>query len=765
MKIKLQKHFLVPMPGESTEAMELVGIMLDGNLDMEKKGEDFKNLGNDTNIEGVEDSNRRFGVTGGSMSKNGVGMKGTVVDKGFDEGNPESLGEEAGLNAKQYFLCNGQVSNGTSENVEGIHVKPGLLIPKRRRGEHVTENEGEYYLSDLVWGKVRSHPWWPGQICEPSAASERVMKYFKKDSYLISYFGGLKLAWNETSKVRPFQMYFSRMEKCSKTEAFSHAVSCALDEVARRVQLGLSCPCLLQVVHDEIESKVVANVAIKKGWGRRNGRDGFSSTVSFLPAEVVQRLNSLAEAPLSRTDRLEFVMIKAQLLAFNQWKRKNKLPFLKELGGLFNPDAHIAEHGGVRHSLEVWEGLFPGSNGADLVPSKMEKSIPQDSSWKGKYLSGSDKRPHKRERRISAPMSLSSPTLLNGQKKKMVLSGKKCETVDFQPCDSKVKRRKSLLLSSPHGKTSSQAETYFRDGEPIHRVLKYGDGNSNQAPARSGEKLATADLQIPTHGYRISHGERMVPAEHPPPDEIYSKLCLAAIDPTKGHDFSSSIVSSLCEFRNLICLGKSKARKHNRHAGKHEEEQTSISGTTDTFEFVGTEDSYWKDIVVQNISEDRVLLEPEIPTKKNASVAEPEAVVGMHGSTDNKQERDVILDKETDNPSCLMDEKSEENSPMALILTFTNLESIPSIINLNKIFSQYGPLNESETEILSKSKRAKVFFKRRADAETVFNDRGLFGIFGSTLVSYRLKYYRKLAEAPTTSKQNKKTTLVEGNAV
>ncbi|KAK9919260.1 hypothetical protein M0R45_027869 [Rubus argutus] len=27
-----------------------------------------------------------------------------------------------------------------------------------------------FQVSDLVWGKVRSHPWWPGQICDPSAS-------------------------------------------------------------------------------------------------------------------------------------------------------------------------------------------------------------------------------------------------------------------------------------------------------------------------------------------------------------------------------------------------------------------------------------------------------------------------------------------------------------------------------------------------------------------------------------------------------------------
>ncbi|KAL2533672.1 Uncharacterized protein Adt_07023 [Abeliophyllum distichum] len=747
---------------ESMEAMELVGRVLDGNLDMEKKGEDFKNFGNDTNLDVVPDLNQRLDLIKEPMSTNGIGMKGTVVDKGLDEGNPESIGEEAGL-GEQYLVSNGQVPDVKPENVEGVHVKPGLLIPKRCGEECATEKEGQYYTSDLVWGKVRSHLWWPGQICEPSAASARAMKYFKKDSYLISYFGGLKLAWNEASKIKPFWMNFSQLEKHSNNEAFCHAVSCALDEVARRVELVLSCPCLPEVVRNKIGSKVVANVGVKKG----------PSTVSFLPAELIHHLRSLAEAPHSRTDRLEFVTVKAQLLAFNRWKCHHELPFLKELGELLDHDAHITEHGCGRHSLEVREGLLLGSKGADQVPSKMEKSSLQyGSSWKRKYLSRSDKRPHKRERRMSDPMSSSSPTLLYGEKntarktgRKMVLSGKKRETVDFLSSDFKVKRRKSLLSSRSCGKTSSQPETYLRDGEPIYRALKYGDRSSSQAAAKSGEKLATAGLRIPTRGYRISRGKKMIPAEYPPPNEIHTKLCMAAKDPTKGYNFLSSIVSLLCEFRNSICPGKNNARKHKTHDGKHKEKQTSISETTNTLGFVGTEDSYWKDIIIQNFSEDRVLFKPETPTKKNASAAEPVAAIGMQANTGDKQERDaVVLDTETENP-CLVNKISEEYSPIALILTFTNVESIPSITNLNEIFSRYGHLNESETEVLSKSKRAKVFFKRRADAETVFNNTGPFGIFGSSLVSYRLKYYHKPPEAPTTSKRNRKTTLLEGNAV
>ncbi|GJT97192.1 tudor/PWWP/MBT superfamily protein isoform 1 [Tanacetum coccineum] len=44
------------------------------------------------------------------------------------------------------------------------------------------ENKGYFAMSDLVWGKVRSHPWWPGQIFDPADASEQAVKHHKKSS-------------------------------------------------------------------------------------------------------------------------------------------------------------------------------------------------------------------------------------------------------------------------------------------------------------------------------------------------------------------------------------------------------------------------------------------------------------------------------------------------------------------------------------------------------------------------------------------------------
>ncbi|KAI9121937.1 hypothetical protein K1719_006626 [Acacia pycnantha] len=58
------------------------------------------------------------------------------------------------------------------------------------------------HVSDLVWGKVRGHPWWPGQIFDPSAASENAKKHLKIDSYLIPYFGVQTFARNESNHLR-----------------------------------------------------------------------------------------------------------------------------------------------------------------------------------------------------------------------------------------------------------------------------------------------------------------------------------------------------------------------------------------------------------------------------------------------------------------------------------------------------------------------------------------------------------------------------------
>lgn len=698
---------------------EEVEDVVDGNFYMDKEVEDVNNSKNGGEVNLVADMNAWQDVIGEPTSANRIDIKRTDIDNDSVKLDSDCPGEGSGLNENQDLVTYKTVPDGPLETEEVNNVKADVLIPKGHGEHYITEKEGEYYVSDLVWGKVRSHPWWPGQIFAPSAASDKAAKYFKIESYLIAYFGDQTFAWNEGSKIKPFRMHFSEMEKQSNTDGFSHAVDCALDEAARRVEFGLSCPCLPKEVHDEIKFQVVENAGIREESSKRAGGDNLSSAASFLPGAVLQFLESLAECPQSKPDRLQFAIAKAQLLAYNRWKGHNQLPVLKECGELLEDDTQLNVTG-------VIEGLLPGpvSEVANDFSSKKRKSTARDgSSRKRKHLSGDEECPKIKEKFISVLMSSGSSSLQNNDKKsvrrtarKVISSSNNREMVNSIASNSQGKRRKSLLSTSPSGHMASKSMSNLRVGERI--CISDGAGKSQPV--------------------------EMIPAEIPTPHMVLSKLILAAKRPMQVHDAMVSVVGLLHGFRNSICLEKSSPINVKMDSA-------------DTFGFEGTKDSYWTDRIIQSYSQDQVLFGPQKPNERGA---QPEANLALVSNLDDNKERDVIVNLDTGNPSAPMNEVSEEEyCPTALILNFTNLESIPPVTNLNEIFGRYGPLNESETKILSKSKRAKVIFKRRADAETAFSSTGKYSIFGPSLVSYRLHYAPTPRKSRATSKQNKKTDL------
>ncbi|EPS71254.1 hypothetical protein M569_03508, partial [Genlisea aurea] len=184
------------------------------------------------------------------------------------------------------------------------------------------EKEGRFSVSDLVWGKVRSHPWWPGQIFDPADASDDAVKYYKKDSFLVAYFGDQTFAWNDSSVLKPFRSCFAEMLKQSNSDAFRNAVSCALEEVSRRVAFGLSCSCTSsRDGHSKIRTQVVKNSGIREDSSRRSsGSDKSSRASHFEPAELVRYLRGLAPRSSYGADQLDLAIARAQLSAYSLFK-------------------------------------------------------------------------------------------------------------------------------------------------------------------------------------------------------------------------------------------------------------------------------------------------------------------------------------------------------------------------------------------------------------------------------------------------------------
>ncbi|CAH9101068.1 unnamed protein product [Cuscuta europaea] len=213
-----------------------------------------------------------------------------------------------------------------------VNLYPGFL--------HPPEKPGKFTVSDLVWGKVRNHPWWPGQIFDPADASEKAVRYYKKGCFLVAYFGDRTFAWNDASLLKPFSSNFSQIVKQSSSETFQNAVRCALEEVSRRIELGLYCSCIPKAFYSNIACQIVENTGIHEESSRKKwGVDKFMAGVeAFVPDKLFLFLKGMACSPDSSFDQLDLVIVRAQLLSYSRFKGSNVLSEFLSGGELLEND-------------------------------------------------------------------------------------------------------------------------------------------------------------------------------------------------------------------------------------------------------------------------------------------------------------------------------------------------------------------------------------------------------------------------------------------
>ncbi|PWA67475.1 PWWP domain-containing protein [Artemisia annua] len=262
---------------------------------------------------------------------------------------------------------------------------------------------GEVKVTDLVWGKVKSHPWWPGMVFDPSASTNKAMKYFKKDGLLIAYFGDKSFAWNEACNVKPFRLSFGEMAGQTDDESFCRGVDSALHEVGRRAEVGLACKCVSEEAWSKIKSCVVVNPGIKKGFSRIDCGDRFSTVESFKPVKVVDSVLDLATNPFG-VNRLDVSTVGGQLAAFNRWKGNHQLQIsnvLDESDDKFADDGSVVKKGKLNACGKVSKKRKHLFNG-DLSPSKKVKCLSDLMSNGGSNESDEEYKPKRRGRKRKA---------------------------------------------------------------------------------------------------------------------------------------------------------------------------------------------------------------------------------------------------------------------------------------------------------------------------------------------------------------------------
>ncbi|WVZ96265.1 hypothetical protein U9M48_041923 [Paspalum notatum var. saurae] len=119
----------------------------------------------------------------------------------------------------------------------------GALMPAGSAG--MWANGGPRF-GDMVWGKVKSHPWWPGHIYSINLTDDDEVHRGRRDGLiLVAFFGDSSYGWFEPHELVPFEEHFAEKaaQGGSTRSSFAAAVAEAVDEVARRSALALLCPC------------------------------------------------------------------------------------------------------------------------------------------------------------------------------------------------------------------------------------------------------------------------------------------------------------------------------------------------------------------------------------------------------------------------------------------------------------------------------------------------------------------------------------------
>ncbi|XP_029129577.1 uncharacterized protein LOC109810171 [Cajanus cajan] len=622
-----------------------------------------------------------------------------------------------------------------------------------------TEKEGNFSVSDMVWGKVRSHPWWPGQIFDPSDSSEKAMKHYKKDCHLVAYFGDRTFAWNEESQLKPFRTHFSSIEKQSTSESFQNAVDCALDEVIRRVEYGLACSCIPKDTYDSIKFQTVENTGIRPEVNCRHGVDESLSASSFSPDKLIEYMKTLSEFPTGVFDRLELGIAKAQLLAFYRFKGYSCLPELQYCGG-FDDDMDTLAHDDEN---QVIDHAAPRTENDEQVGSGNLKNQ-SSSRRKRKHNLKDIMNETKKERSLSELMggTQDSPDGDYWSDEKvtdeLVSPGrsKRRKTADHYDDDfGKQDGRKTISVA----KVSNVAKPSFLIGDRIRRVASKLTGSPSMIKS-SGDRFQKTDIStdgFSANGSDVSleaaqRSSMVAPTEYSSLDDLLSSLHSVAQEPLGDYSFLNAIVSFFSDFRNSVTVADDSVKDIfcTDKVGTKRRKPT-ISGPPETFEFEDMSDTYWTDRVIDNGSEAQPAqpsqpsqpLEPSQPARRKRK-KDNQLVPAEPGKPVQVSRRPYSRKQYSNSNHVEVPEKPpgyiDENAPAELVMNFAELNSVPSETNLNKMFRRFGPLKEAETEVDTVSSRARVVFKRCSDAEVACSSAQKFNIFGPILVNYQLNY-------------------------
>ncbi|GAB2278091.1 hypothetical protein Dimus_012788 [Dionaea muscipula] len=200
---------------------------------------------------------------------------------------------------------------------EETELKTGENSTKSAGGgdDHVHGHGMGFSVGDFVWGKIKSHPWWPGRIFDSSNASDYALTYKHEGRVLVGYFGDHSFAWCDFDQLKPFVEDFDELLRQSSSKGFSNAVEASLDEFGRLMELETACSCVSKDDNKIRYRSLVINAGVKEDTYVHEGGLGKFSIARVQPSEILAQLRSIA-CSVSACNPLHLMVLKSLLLAF-----------------------------------------------------------------------------------------------------------------------------------------------------------------------------------------------------------------------------------------------------------------------------------------------------------------------------------------------------------------------------------------------------------------------------------------------------------------
>ncbi|XP_068659096.1 PWWP domain-containing protein 1-like [Aristolochia californica] len=174
---------------------------------------------------------------------------------------------------------------------------------------------------DMVWGKVKSHPWWPGHIFNEAFASSSVRRTKRAGHVLVAFFGDSSYGWFDPAELIPFEPHYAEKSHQMNSRNFLKAVEEAMDETCRRQALGLACRCQkpFNFRPTNVNEYVVVDVDDYEPGGIYSSEQIQKARDSFRPSETLAFVQDLALCPRNTEERsIDWIKNMARLCAYRK---------------------------------------------------------------------------------------------------------------------------------------------------------------------------------------------------------------------------------------------------------------------------------------------------------------------------------------------------------------------------------------------------------------------------------------------------------------